>query len=109
MSDHLLIYCSCPDQASAEALANRLVDGQLAACVGILPGVQSVYRWAGRRESAQEHLLTIKTRAELYPALEQTIVAGHPYELPEIVAVPITHGLAGYLAWVDDNVTNEKQ
>jgi len=104
MSDHLLAYCTCPDGDSARAIANALVDEGLAACVGILPGVQSVYRWQGRRESAREHLLTIKTRRDAYAALERAIVALHPYELPEIIAVPITQGLAGYLAWIDDNV-----
>ncbi len=110
MSDnHLLIYCTCPDQDSAQSIANTLVDRQLAACVNILPGIQSVYHWEGKREKAQEYLLTIKTLRSVYTSLEQAIVALHPYELPEIIAVPITHGLAGYLAWIDDNVANEKQ
>lgn len=105
---HLLVYCTCPDQASAQSIANALIDNALAACVGILPGVQSVYRWQDKRETAQEYQLTIKTRHSAYRALEQTIITLHPYELPEIIAVPITHGLAGYLAWIDDNVANEK-
>lgn len=109
MSDHLLVYCTCPDQGSAQSIANTLVDKGLAACVNILPGVHSVYRWAGKRENAQEHLLTIKTLHNTYEPLEQAIVEMHPYELPEIIAVPITHGLAGYLAWIDENVTNENQ
>ncbi|HEX21958.1 MAG TPA: divalent-cation tolerance protein CutA [Chromatiales bacterium] len=109
MSDHLLIYCTCPDQGSAQSIANTLVDKGLAACVNILPGVYSVYRWEGKRENAQEHLLTIKTLHSAYETLEQAIVEMHPYELPEIIAVPITHGLAGYLAWIDENVTNENQ
>ncbi|HHH47525.1 MAG TPA: divalent-cation tolerance protein CutA [Gammaproteobacteria bacterium] len=109
MPDHLLIYCTCPDQDSARAIANHLVDQGLAACVNILPGVHSVYRWAGKRETAQEHLLVIKTRPDAYGRLEQAIVDQHPYELPEIIAVPITQGLAAYLAWIDDNVTNENK
>ncbi len=109
MSDHLLIYCTCPDQDSAQSVADTLVDKGLAACVNILPAVHSVYRWQGKRENAQEYLLTIKTRHNAYGALEQAIVNLHPYELPEIIAVPITHGLAGYLAWIDENVTNENQ
>ncbi len=109
MSNHLLIYCTCPDADCAQSIANHLVDKGLAACVNILPGVQSVYRWQGKRESAQEHLLAIKARHDAYGRLEQAIVDLHPYELPEIIAVPITHGLAGYLAWIDDNVTNENQ
>lgn len=106
---HLLIYCTCPDRDSAESIANTLVDKGVAACVSILPGITSVYRWQGKRESAQEHLLVIKSLHEAYQSLEQAIVALHPYELPEIIAVPITHGLAGYLAWIDDNVANENK
>ena len=106
---HLLIYCTCPDRGSAESIANALVDRELAACVNILPGIQSVYRWQGKRESAQEYLLSIKSLHSAYKPLEQAIVGLHPYELPEIIAVPITHGLAGYLAWIDENVTNENK
>ena len=109
MSDHLLIHCTCPDEDSAHTIANALVDRGLAACVSIQPGAQSVYRWQGKRESAREHLLLIKTRHGAYAALEQAIVALHPYELPEIIAVPITHGLAAYLAWIDESVTNENR
>ena len=109
MSDHLLIYCTCPDQDSAQSIADTLVDKGLAACVNILPGVHSVYRWQGKRENAREYLLTIKTLHSAYEALQQAIIDLHPYELPEIIAVPITHGLAGYLAWIDENVTNENQ
>lgn len=103
--DRLLVYCTCPDEASAQRLAETLVDESLAACVNILPGIQSVYRWQGKRESAQEQLLIIKTLRAAYPQLEKTIVRLHPYELPEIIAVPITLGLENYLAWVGDNVS----
>lgn len=108
-ADHLLVYCTCPDETSARRLANTLVDDGLAACVNILPGVESVYRWAGARESAQEHLLIIKTRSAAYPHLENTLTRLHPYELPEIIAVPITQGSKSYLAWIDDNVNQSKQ
>jgi periplasmic divalent cation tolerance protein len=103
--DHLLVYCTCPDEATAQRLATALVDDGLAACVNILPGVQSVYCWQGKRESAQEHLLIIKTLRAAYPQLENTVVRLHPYELPEVIAVPITQGLKGYLAWIDENVS----
>jgi len=102
--DRLLVYCTCPDETTAQRLADALVDEGLAACVNILPGLQSVYRWAGKRENAQEHLLIIKTLRAAYPQLENAIVRLHPYELPEVIAVPITQGLKGYLAWIDDNV-----
>ncbi len=97
---HLLILCTCPDQATAKKIANALVDGSLAACVNILPGLTSVYQWQSQRETAQEHLLLIKTTDAAYTALEQTITELHPYELPEVIAVPIKHGLGAYLGWI---------
>lgn len=107
MPEHLIVYCTCPDGDTADLLATTLVDAGLAACVAVLPGVRSTYRWQGRREQAEEYLLQAKTTAAAYPALEAALRRRHPYELPEIVAVPIVQGLAGYLAWIDDNVTNE--
>ena len=98
---HLLILSTCPDAATAQIIADQLVDRQLAACVNILPGLTSVYQWQGKRESAQEHLLLIKTTNEAYQKLEQTISELHPYELPEVIAVPIERGLDGYLQWID--------
>ena len=96
----LLVMTNMPDQASAEILAAALIEQRVAACVNVLLPVQSVYRWKGRVESASEVPLLIKTTAGRYPMLEQAIVAGHPYELPEIVAVPVEHGLPAYLDWV---------
>ncbi len=97
----LLILCTCPDRDTAQTIADQLVDHALAACVNILPGLTSVYQWQGKRESAQEHLLLIKTTDEAYGTLEQAITALHPYELPEVVAVPIVRGLDGYLGWIE--------
>lgn len=102
---HLLILCTCPDQATAQNIASQLVDQALAACVNILPGLTSVYQWQGKREMTQEHLLLIKTTDAAYPALEQAITELHPYELPEIIAVPITQGLNGYLQWIEQQTT----
>ena len=99
-----LVFCTCPDQATAQRIATLLVDEELAACVNILPGVESVYRWQDRRESSQEYLLLIKTTQDAYPELEKTITSHHPYELPEVIAVSITDGLSGYLDWIDDSV-----
>lgn len=96
----LLVFTNLPDEASAELLATRLVNNRLAACVNILAPCRSVYRWQGEMESAQEVPLLIKSTRELYPALEAAIRADHPYELPEIIAVPIDLGLPGYLDWV---------
>lgn len=103
-----LVLCTCPDHATAQGIAAHLVDKGLAACVNILPGLESVYRWQGRRESAQEHLLLIKTTHSVYPQLQQAIIQQHPYELPEVIAVPINSGLSGYLKWIDDSVSQHQ-
>lgn len=96
----LLVLTNLPDAASAQLLAASLVEQRLAACVNILAPCRSVYHWQGKIESAEEVPLLIKTTAERYAALEQAILARHPYELPEIVAVPISNGLPAYLNWV---------
>ncbi len=95
-----LILCTCPDRGCAENLANTVIEQRLAACVNILPGVSSVYRWQGKLESSDEILLLIKTHNHAYPDLEQLIRQLHPYELPEIIAVPIENGLPAYLNWI---------
>ncbi len=97
-----VIFCTCPDKSIANTLAKGLVSGQLAACVNILPSITSIYTWQGELESATECMLVIKTSDELYPALEHYIAANHPYELPEIIAVPIRHGELGYLNWISE-------
>lgn len=96
----LLILTNLPDEASAQALATMLVSGRLAACVNVLAPCRSVYRWQGAIENAQEVPLLIKTTTARYADLEAAIRAGHPYELPEIIAVPVAHGLPEYLNWV---------
>ena len=97
----LLVLCTCPPEA-AERLASALVEEQLAACVNVLPGIQSVYRWQGALERSAETLLLAKTTAERYPALETRLRELHPYDLPEIIALPVERGLPGYLAWVSE-------
>lgn len=96
----LLVMSSLPDAAAARQLARRLVDDRLAACVSVLPACTSVYRWQGAVETAAEVPLLIKTTAGCYAALESALRAAHPYELPEIVAVPVQRGLPAYLDWV---------
>ena len=97
----LLVLTNLPDRAVADRLADSLIEQRLAACVNILAPCRSVYRWKGAVQHDEEHPMLIKTTAERYPALEAAIRAMHPYELPEIIAVGIEHGLPGYLAWVD--------
>jgi periplasmic divalent cation tolerance protein len=96
----LLVLTNLPDRAAAERLADLLVEQRLAACVNILAPCRSVYRWKGAVQRDEEHPMLIKTTAERYPELEKALRAGHPYELPEIVAVPIERGLPAYLDWV---------
>jgi periplasmic divalent cation tolerance protein len=96
-----LILCTCPDQNSAETIAKQLVSQQLAACVNIMPGLTSVYQWQGEIETAQEHLLMIKSQQQQFAAIETAIKAIHPYQLPEIIAVAIEQGSADYLKWID--------
>jgi periplasmic divalent cation tolerance protein len=96
----LLVITTLPDTASARELAGALVAARLAACVNILAPCRSVYRWQDKVEDAEEVPLFIKTTAARYAALESAIRARHPYELPEIVAVPIDRGLPAYLDWV---------
>lgn len=103
-SQYQLVLCTCPDQDSAQKIAEHLVDQGLAACVNILPDITSVYSWQGKRESAQEHMLFIKTTNQVYDKLEQTITGLHPYELPEVITVTIENGSAGYLKWISDSL-----
>lgn len=98
---HQIIFCTCPDDKVAKKLATHLVSKKLAACVNIVPGLTSVYEWQGEIETAQEHLLLIKSRDDVYPQIEAAILEQHPYELPEIVAVPMAHALPQYLEWMD--------
>ena len=96
----LLVFTNLPDRASAERLADNLIGKKVAACVNILAPCRSVYRWKEAVQHDEEHPVLIKTTAERYPELESAIRALHPYELPEIIAVPIEQGLLQYLAWV---------
>jgi periplasmic divalent cation tolerance protein len=99
-STKLLVLTNLPDRAVAEKLAAMLIEKQFAACVNILAPCRSVYRWKGAVQHDEEHPMLIKTSAERYGALEQALRKGHPYELPEIIAVPIERGLPAYLDWV---------
>jgi periplasmic divalent cation tolerance protein len=101
VSDRLVVLSTVGGEEEAERIAQRLVEQGLAACVNVLPGVVSFYRWKGRLERDVERLLLIKTRAERFEALREAIVALHPYEVPEIVALPVTAGHAPYLEWLD--------
>lgn len=104
MSERVLVLSTVGSAEDAQRVATGLVEQGLAACVNIVPGISSVYRWKGAVERASEVLLLIKTRSERFEAVRQALVALHPYELPEIVALPLEAGHAPYLAWLDDGV-----
>ncbi|HLA75862.1 MAG TPA: divalent-cation tolerance protein CutA [Gammaproteobacteria bacterium] len=103
-SKYQVVFCTCPDSDTANLIATTLVDRELAACVNILPGVRSIYRWQNKRETSDELLLIIKSLIEVYPALQASILEVHPYELPEIIALPIAAGLPAYLNWMDEQI-----
>ena len=96
----LLILCNCPDEEIANRIALAVLESGLAVCVNLLPRVQSLYRWQGKIESATEIPLFIKSTAANYPALEAAIQKLHPYDIPEIIALPVERGLPAYLNWV---------
>ncbi|MBI4322760.1 MAG: divalent-cation tolerance protein CutA [Candidatus Omnitrophica bacterium] len=101
----IVVLVTCPSQRSAKQLATALVSTRLAACVNVLPRAQSIFRWKGKVERASESLLIIKTSARRFPALMRAVRAHHPYEIPEIIALPIVKGFRPYLAWVRNSVS----
>jgi periplasmic divalent cation tolerance protein len=103
-----ILFVTCPDAKVAEAIARDLVERRLAACGNITGPVTSVYRWKGKVVREPEVLLLVKTRRSLVAACTRAIRAKHPYELPEIVAVPIVGGLPAYLRWVAGETTGKR-
>ncbi len=97
----LVVLCTCPSQEVAEALAGELVEARHAACINIVPEITSVYRWQGAVQQDSEALLIIKTTRDAFPALQEALKQGHPYELPEVIAVPVANGSPEYLAWLN--------
>jgi periplasmic divalent cation tolerance protein len=100
MEQAILVLTNVPDMPSAVALGRQLVEQKLAACVNHIPGVQSIYRWQDAIEEASEITLLIKTTQLRYSELEAAIKASHPYQLPEIIVIPIAAGLSQYLEWI---------
>lgn len=101
----LIAFCTCPDEASAAALAQSLVEQRLAACVTRLPGAVSVYRWRDAVEHGSEVLLLIKTTSDRFAALREAVISLHPYELPELIAVEAVAGLDRYLDWIGESTS----
>jgi periplasmic divalent cation tolerance protein len=100
----LAVLCTCASEEDALRLANSIVEERLAACVNILPGIRSIYRWKDQIESGQEILLIIKTTQERFAALCDRIVALHPYDTPEVIALPVVDGFEKYLTWLQAQV-----
>jgi periplasmic divalent cation tolerance protein len=100
MTDKIVVFSTCESAEQAVKVARALVEQRLAACVNIVPGVTSVYRWKGAVEEAQEWLLAIKSTRSLFDRLSETLAAQHSYEVPEAIALPIVAGSQSYLAWL---------
>ena len=104
MTDVVLVFCTCENEAEGEGIARALVQERLAACVNILPPVRSIYRWKNAIEDAREILLLIKSTEERLPALRDRIIALHSYQTPEIIAIPVAGGSDKYLSWLREQV-----
>jgi periplasmic divalent cation tolerance protein len=104
MSEPVLILSTCESNEDARRIAHHLVERQLAACVNLLPGVASIYRWKGQLEEAHEVLLMIKTTRALVQDIQREFRSIHPYETPELVVLGIAGGSAAYLAWLEENL-----
>ncbi|HED10333.1 MAG TPA: divalent-cation tolerance protein CutA [Caldithrix abyssi] len=104
MKNLIQVFCTLPDEASAEELARAILDERLAACCSITRNVQSYYRWQGKVEKSSEWLMLIKTTEERYKELEAFILLKHPYEVPEIIAHKIIHVSDAYAQWIESNV-----
>ncbi|MEE4216082.1 MAG: divalent-cation tolerance protein CutA [Xanthomonadales bacterium] len=100
MSQILVVLCTCPDENVARELARGLVEQHLAACVNILPEIRSIYRWQGAVSEDGESLMVIKTSLLTWGQLENWLNRNHPYDLPELIALPVDKGLPAYLEWV---------
>lgn len=107
MTDVLVVLCTCPDAATARRLAAGLVEARLAACVNILPEIRSIYRWQGETCDDAETLLVAKTTGHAYGRLESWLLEHHPYEGPEVLALPVQAGAGGYLEWVRNETWGE--
>ena len=107
-NQHIMLLCTCPDRETAASLAHKILQDSLAACINILPGIESVYRWQGKVEQDTEVLMLIKSLSRAADELERIITQNHPYELPEIITVPIDAGSNDYLQWITNNVSNSE-
>lgn len=103
-TDYCVVYCTCPEEETAEQLSQLLLEKRLVACINILPNVTSHYIWKSNLQTGSEVLMVMKTTQSNLQKLEKTILAVHPYEFPEFIAMPIIYGNRDYLNWVDEVV-----
>ena len=104
MTDKIVVLSTCASEADAEKMARALVSAELAACVNVVPQIRSFYRWQGALEHASEFLLLIKTSRNLFDALKTELEKLHPYEVPEVIALPVVAGAENYLDWLGHNL-----
>lgn len=104
MTEHVVVLCTVPDEDTAVDIARAVVRRRLAACANIVGGVRSIYRWKDKIEDGQERLLILKTRHDQFEALRDAVVEMHPYEAPELLALPVLAGNPAYLSWIDQSV-----
>ena len=109
MTDKIVVLTTCAVESDAERMARALIDGRLAACVNVVPGVRSFYHWKGETQSSQEYLLIVKTSRDLFGALRAEMEKLHPYELPELLALPVVAGSEDYLGWLQSNLRGAQE
>ena len=107
MTDYVVIQTTTGARHDAQRIAAALIDQRLPACVQIGGPIESVYKWQGQQQTSEEWLVTIKTRVDRFPAAEAAILALHPYEQPEIIALPMSAINAGYARWIDQSLAGE--
>ncbi len=101
---YCVVFCTCPDKATAESIAHQLTESKLVACTNIVPQLSSIYFWESKVTTGEEVLMMMKTRQEKLVDLEKAIIKLHPYKFPEFIALPIIYGNSQYLNWVDEVV-----
>jgi periplasmic divalent cation tolerance protein len=107
MTDQIVVLCTCASEEDGERLARALITGRLAACVSVVPGVRSFYRWQGEIEDSSEFLLLIKTSRDRFDALREAVEKLHSYAVPEVLALPVVAGAPNYLAWLVESLASE--
>jgi periplasmic divalent cation tolerance protein len=105
MTDKIVVFSACATEEEAEKVARMLLEARLAACVNIVPGTRSIYRWQGAIESAAEWLLIIKSSRQIFAPLCAALERAHSYQIPEVLAVPVVEGAPNYLNWLEDQLS----